>query len=214
MLSRLVVPNDQGSARRRPKMLIIGCDYHPSVQQIAWVDRETGECGELRLTHREAAGQFYRSLKTKGISVRVGMEATGHSRWFERLLGELNYELWVGDPAQIRAKRVRKQKNDRFDAQHILKLMLEDNFPRIWVPTPENRDVRQLVLHRHRLVGMRTRVMNQLQAIAMNEGIRRKRGLWSEKGRTQLESLSLPLWTHRRRQELLELLERFDPNID
>ena len=29
-------------------MLIIGCDYHPSVQQIAWVDRETGECGELR----------------------------------------------------------------------------------------------------------------------------------------------------------------------
>jgi transposase len=75
----------------------------------------------------------------------------GHSRWFERLLGELNYELWVGDPAQIRAKRVRKQRNDRFDAQHILKLMREDNFPRIWVPTPENRDVRQLVMHRHRL---------------------------------------------------------------
>jgi transposase len=76
----------------------------------------------------------------------------------------------VGDPAQIRAKRVRKQKNDRRDAEHLLKLMLENNFPRIWVPTPENRDVRQLVLHRHRLVGMRTRVMNQLQAIAMNEG--------------------------------------------
>jgi transposase len=82
------------------------------------------------------------------------------------------------------------------------------------VPTPENRDVRQLVLHRHRLVGMRTRVMNQLQAIAMNEGVRRKRGLWSEKGRTQLESLSLPPWTSRRRQELLEVLDRFDPNID
>ena len=146
--------------------------------------------------------------------MRLGIEATGHSRWFERLLGELNYELWVGNPAEIRAKRVRKQRNDRFDAQHILKLMLEDNFPRIWVPTPENRDVRQLVLHRHRLVGMRTRVMNQLQAIAMNEGIRRKRGLWSEKGRTQLESLSLPPWTNRRRQELLELLDRFDPSIE
>jgi len=146
--------------------------------------------------------------------VRVGMEATGHSRWLERLLGELNYELWVGDAAQIRAQRVRKQRNDRFDAQHILKLVLEDNFPRIWVPTPENRDVRQLVLQRHRLVGMRTRVMNQLQAMAMNEGVRRKRGLGTEKGRVQLESLRLPLWTHRRRQELLELLERFDPNID
>ena len=196
-------------------MLIIGCDYHPSVQQIAWVDKETGDCGERRLAHESGeAEQFYRELKTKGVSVRVGIEATGHARWFERLLGELNYELWVGDPAEIRAKRVRKQRNDRFDAQHILKLMLENNFPRIWVPTPENRDVRQLVLHRHRLVGMRTRVMNQLQAIAMNEGVRRKRGLWTEKGRAQLESLRLPPWTTRRRQELLELLDRFDPNID
>jgi transposase len=92
--------------------------------------------------------------------------------------------------------------------------LLENNFPRIWVPTPENRDVRQLVLHRHRLVGMRTRVMNQLQAIAMNESVRRKRGLWSKKGRAQLESLPLPPWTSRRRQELLELLDRFDPSIE
>ncbi len=69
-------------------MLIIGCDYHPSVQQIAWVDTETGECGERRLTHSGGeAEQFYRELKKKGISVRVGMEATGHSRWFERLSG-------------------------------------------------------------------------------------------------------------------------------
>jgi len=182
------------------------------VQQIAWVDTETGECAERRLRHRSEAEQFYRELK--GKQVRVGMEATGHSRWFERLLVELNFELWVGDPAQIRVKQVRKQKNDRRDAEHILKLMLKDDFPRIWAPTPENRDLRQLVLHRHRLVGMRTRVMNQLQAVAMNEGIRRKTGLWSEKGRQQLESLSLMPWTERRRQELLELLDQFDPSID
>jgi transposase len=193
-------------------MLIIGCDYHPSVQQIAWVDTETGECGERRLTHRAEAEEFYCQLK--GKRVRVGIEATGHSRWFERLLAELNYEVWIGDPAQIRAKQVRKQKNDRRDAEHILKLMLQDDFPRIWAPTPENRDLRQLVWHRHRLVGMRTRVKNQLQAVAMNEGIRRKKGLWTEKGRQQLESLSLMPWTTRRRQELLELLDQFDPNID
>jgi transposase len=193
-------------------MLIIGCDYYPSVQQIAWVDKETGECGERRLTHRAEAEQFYRELK--GKQVRVGIEATGHSRWFERLLAELNFETWIGDPAQIRAKQVRKQKNDRRDAEHILKLMLKDDFPRIWAPTPENRDLRQLVWHRHRLVGMRTRVKNQLQAVALNEGIRRKKGLWTEKGRQQLESLSLMPWTTRRRQELLQLLDQFDPNID
>jgi transposase len=193
-------------------MLIIGCDYHPSVQQIAWVDTETGELGERRLRHRAEAEQFYREWK--GKQVRVGIEATGHSRWFEGLLAELNFEIWIGDPAQIRAKQVRKQKNDRRDAEHILKLMQKDDFPRIWAPTPENRDLRQLVWHRHRLVGMRTRVMNQLQAVAMNEGIQRKKGLWSKKGRQELESLALMPWTTRRRQELLQLLDQFDPNID
>jgi len=196
-------------------MWIIGVDYHPSVQQIAWLDTETGEIEERRLKHSGGeAERFYRELKEKGFSVRVGMEATGHARWFERLLGELGFELWVGDAARIRAKQVKKQKNDRQDAQHLLQLLLKDDFPRIWVPTPENRDRRQLLLHRHRLVQMRTRVMNQLQAVAMNEGIRRKRGLWSKQGRAELESLSLPTWTSRRRQELLGLVDQFDPSID
>ena len=76
--------------------------------------------------------------------MRVGMEASGHARWFERLLAELQLELWIGDAAEIRAKRVRKQKTDRQDAQHILRLLLEDRFPQIWVPSWENRDLRQL----------------------------------------------------------------------
>lgn len=194
-------------------MLIIACDYHPSVQQIAWADTGTGECGERRLTHCAEAEQFYRKLKQQGASVRVGIEATGQSRWFERLLGELNFEVWIGDPARIRAKQVRKQKNDRLDAQHLLRLMLKDDFPRIWVPNPANRDLRQLLWHRHRLVQMRSRVMNQIQAIAMNEGIRRKRGLWTQQGRAQLQSLALPPWTDRRRQELLQILDRFDLSI-
>ena len=145
-------------------MWIIGVDYHPSVQQIAFVNTDTGECGERRLNHSDGEGEkFYRELKAAGCSVRVGMEATGHARWFERLLAELGFELWIGDPAQIKAKRVRKQKTDRLDAALLLQLLLEDRFPRVWVPSPENRDLRQLLWHRHRLVQMRTRIMNQLQ---------------------------------------------------
>ena len=123
-------------------MMIIGADYHPSVQQIAWINTESGECGEQRLQHNNGeAEQFYRELKQRGVSVRVGMEATGYARWFERLLAELNFELWVGEAAQIRAMRVRKQKTDRRDAEHLLKLLVEDRFPRIWVASPENRDL-------------------------------------------------------------------------
>ena len=69
--------------------------------------------------------------------------------------------MWIGDPAEIKAQRVKKQKTDRKDAQLLLKLMMEDRFPRIWVPRPENRDLCQLLWHRHRLVQMRTRIMNQ-----------------------------------------------------
>ena len=146
--------------------------------------------------------------------MRVGMEATGYSRWFERLLAELGIELWIGDAAEIKTKRVRKQKTDRNDAQLLLKLLLENTFPRIWVPSPENRDLRQLLWHRHRLVQMRTRIMNQLQALAMNEGQRRKKKLWNEQGRAQLEKLPLATWASRRRQDLLELLDRMNPTIE
>ena len=194
-------------------MLIIGCDYHPSFQQIAFIDDETGELQERRLMHREEAEQFYRALATSGVEVRVGMEASGHARWFERLLAELNLELWTGDAAKIRAKRVRKQKTDRQDAQHILRLMLKDDFPKIWVPSWENRDLRQLLWHRHRMVQTRTRIMNQLQAAALNEGLRYKKKLWRKTGREQLESLPLAPWASRRRSDLLEILDRIHPTI-
>jgi len=104
-------------------MIIIGADYHPGFQQIAFVDTETGHYGEPRLLHREEAEKFYRELAAQGTKVRVGMEASGHARWFERLLAELSFELWIGDAAEIRAKRVHKRKTDREDARLILKLM-------------------------------------------------------------------------------------------
>src|SRR6201982_639502 len=91
-----MVPTNQSSGGKEPNMLIIGCDYHPGFQQIAFVDTETGECSERRLVHREEAGQFYSELKQRSCAVRVGMEASGHARWFERLLGELEFELWIG----------------------------------------------------------------------------------------------------------------------
>src|SRR5262249_2153853 len=126
-------------------MTIIGCDYHPSFQQIAFVDTETGEFQEQRLVHREETGKVFLDLAARGGKLRVGMEASGQARWFERLLAELNVELWIGDAAEIRAKRVRKKKTDREDARHILRLLMEDRFPRIWVPSWNNRDVRQLL---------------------------------------------------------------------
>lgn len=192
-------------------MKIIGCDFHPSYQQIAWCDQDTGEMGEARLAHGNGqAEQFYSSLQGP---VRVGMETVGNAGWFERLLAGLGQELWIGDAAQIRARVVRQQKTDRRDAQHLLDLLLDGRFPRVWVPSPEVRDARQLLLHRHKLVRMRVAVKNQLQHLALNQGVQRKRKLWTREGRRALEALPLTGWTATRRQDLLHLLDHLDTRI-
>jgi len=192
-------------------MMIIGCDFHTRQQQIAMLDSETGEVVERQLAHENGEVQkFYQSLAKP---VRVGIEATGYTQWFEQMLAKLGHELWVGDAAAIRASVVRRQKTDKRDAAHILDLLVEDRFPRIWVPTPAERDVRQLVLHRMKLVQMRTKVMNQLHALAMGQGLCRKKKLWSKAGRQELEALPLGPWADRRRRELLQILDQWEGPI-
>jgi len=192
-------------------MKIVGCDLHTRYQQIAMLDRETGELVERRLEHENGeARAFYAALSG---SVRVGIEATGHTRWFERMLAELGDELWIGDAAQIRASMVRKQKTDARDAAHLLDLLLSERFPRIWRPTLEERDLRQLVWHRQKLVWMRNAVGNQLHALAMGEGVCRKKTLFTKKGRVELESLKLGPWASHRRQELLTMTDQLDTSL-
>ena len=118
-----------------------------------------------------------------------------------------------GDAAKIRTCADRKQKTDRRDAALLLQLLLEERFPRIWVPTPGQRDTRQLLLHRYKLVRLRVQVKNQLQALALNQGVRRGRKLWSEAGRKQLQALPLLPWAARRREELLKLLDQLGESI-
>ena len=141
-------------------MMIIGCDFHPRFEQIAFVDQETGEYGERRLCHPGEAEQFYRSLA--GRHVRIGAEATGNFRWFRRLMDELGHEFLLGDAAAIRAACPRRQKTDKRDARHILNMLVEDRFPSVWQPGVENDELRQLLLHRCRMVRMRARVKNQV----------------------------------------------------
>jgi transposase len=196
---------------RSLQMNIIGCDYHPSFQQIAWVDTETGETQERKLMHGDGeAERFYRQLRGP---VRVGMESTGNCHWFVDLLAEMGHEVWIGDAARISAKQVRQQRTDRRDALHILELLVKDDFPRIWMPSRQERDQRQLLMHRYKLVTLRARVKNELQHLALNQGMQKGRSLWSKAGQKLLLDLPLQLWAGTRRKNLLELLKQMDQQI-
>jgi transposase len=193
-------------------MMIIGCDFHPSWQQVSWLDTETGECGERKLVQASGeAEQFYRQLAAPAL---VGMEATGNCHWLVDLLAELGHELWVGDAAAIRASYVRQQKTDKRDAAHILKLLVEGRFPRIWMPSSEVRDLRQLLLHRYKLVMIRARVKNELQHLCLNKGVQRKHKLWTKAGQQVLRELPLKAWAGRRRDDLLGLMAMLDQQIE
>jgi len=192
-------------------MQIIGCDFHPSWQQIAWLDSDTGELLERKLVNGTGeAERFYVGLPSAAL---VGVEACGNSQWFLDLLERLGHEVWVGDAAQIRASYVRRQKTDRRDASHILKLLIEGRFPRLWTPDAEQRDQRQLLLHRHKLVEIRSRVKNGLQHLALNRGVQMRHRLWSKAGQAAFGALALTGWAGVRRCDLQRLLAQLDEQI-
>jgi len=191
--------------------MIIGCDYHPSWQQICWLDTATGETEEKKLEHASGeAEKFYRQLPGPAL---IGMESTGNCQWFVEMATTLGHEVWIGDAAKIRASEVRQQKHDRRDAALILKLMLEKRFPRIWAPSGEEKDLRQLLIHRYKLVRIRAQVKNELQHLAMNQGVTKKKKLWSKAGEQVLRALPLKPWASRRREDLFQVREMLDEQI-
>ena len=191
-------------------MSIIGCDLHTRYQVIAMLDTEGGEIVTRRLEHENGeAKAFYAGLPKPSL-----IEATSYMWWFERMVAELKHELWVGDAAEIRARAVRRQKTDTRDAEHLLDLLRSQKFPRVWVPTPEERDRRQLLKHRNKLVPIQTLLRNQRHFLAMSEGLCRKQKLWSRQGRATLEGLSLGPWASQRRKELLELRDGLEPRLE
>jgi transposase len=192
-------------------MIMVGCDFHPGWQQIAWLDTDTGANGLKKLIHSLGeAESFYRELPRPAL---VGLESTGNSHWFVDMVAALGHEVWVGDAAQVRASCVRRQKTDKRDAKHILNLLVEGRFPRIWVPTKDERDQRQLLIHRCRLVAMRIRVKNELQHLALDQGLQKNTRLWSRAGLDQLRQLPLKPWAGRRRDDLLGLRKVLDEQI-
>src|ERR1700692_5155761 len=192
-------------------MRIIGCDLHARQQTLAMLDTETGEVMKMTLTHEgNNVQEFYSALPRPAC---VGIEATGSMQWFVNLMEELGIECRVGHPANIRAAEPRKQKHDRRDADLILKVLVENRFPAIWMPTKELLDLRALLRHRHQWVRIRTRIQNALQAIALANGLRRGPSLWSRDGQNTIASLPLAPHTAYRRSALQTMYVKIGAEI-
>jgi len=185
---------------------------HARQQTLAMLDTTTGEVVNATLKHEGSiVREFYANLPRPA---RVGIEATGSMQWFVNLMEELGIECLVGHPAEIRAAEPRKQKHDRRDADLLLSLLIEERFPAIWLPTKELLDLRALLRHRHQWVGLRVKIQNALQAMALAHGLRRGSSLWTQAGQHAIASLPLSPHAAYRRNELLAMYEKFEAEIE
>lgn len=182
----------------------VAVDFHARQQTISYCELADGEIQRLELRHqRDDVRAFYAGLSG---AVIVGFEASGYSAWFEQMLAELGHTYWLGNPAEIRRKAPRRQKNDRRDADHMLDLMLKGDFPRLHTFSNESRLVLRQLRYRHKLVKVRTIAKNSLHAIGINAGLPLKRQLLTEKGIRQLQALPLSPVLAQQREEWLQLI--------
>jgi len=191
----------------------IGVDFHARQQTLSYLTTEDGEIQHTVLQHEDlkVVHAFYEQFA--GQRVVVGFESSGYAAWFEELLEELGYEIWIGHATYIRQFAKRRQKNDRRDADLILELLYKGDFPRIHRYARRTREVLQQLRYRHRLVKMRTMAVNMMVFMASSRGITMRKQLQSKRGQARMKALALPTPLAKQRDELLTLVEELDKKI-
>lgn len=191
--------------------LYCGVDFHARQQTICYCDTSDGEIRHRELDHnKDDLSGFYSQLTGEVV---VGLEASGYSAWFVELIEGLGHQVLIGDATEIRRLAKRRQKNDRRDAELILELLLKSEFPQVSRPSFESREVLRHLHYRHKLVQMRTRAKNSLQAIAFSAGSAGRSKLLSREGRERFLQLPMSEAMTRQREEWRTLVDEFTVRI-
>src|SRR5688572_14315528 len=192
--------------------IYIGVDFHARQQTICYLKTETGELVTCELKHqdKQKVRAFYQQFPGQVI---VGLEASGYSSWFERLLEELGCEVWLGHATEIRRRARWRQKNDRRDAELILDLMLHHEFPRLHRPEVQSREVLRMLRYRQKLIKLRTMSKNSLQAIALQSGLAQGSRLFTQTGQQQLSTAEMTPVMQWQREHWLQLLQPLNQQL-
>lgn len=193
-------------------IIYIGVDFHARQQTICYLKTEDGELVVVELSHqdKEKVRAFYAQFSG---TVIVGLEASGYSPWFERMLESLGQQVWLGDASEIRRRARWRQKNDRRDAELILELMVHDQFPLLHRPSAESSEILRMLRFRQKLVKLRTVGKNSLQALALQSGVSLRTKLFTKAGKQELAKAEMSPVMAQQRDQWLTLLETFDERI-
>jgi len=191
----------------------LGVDFHARTQTVCWCDTSDGVIHQRTLDHEhDDVRGFYTQFAVPAV---VGLEATGYARWFHRLLEALGHRLLVGDAYVIRKCALRRQKNDRRDAELLLDLLLHGDFPAVHIPPIASQAVLRLLRYRQRLVEIQTKLRNGVQALALDntDVLQREHSLeLLQQIRTRIRAIEKEL-TSRAEQDARVRLLRTHPGV-
>jgi transposase len=192
--------------------IYIGVDFHARQQTICYLKTETGELviSELKHQDKEQVRAFYEQFQGRVI---IGLEASGYSPWFERLLEELGCEVWLGDATEIRRRARWRQKSDRRDAELIWDLMFHHEFPRLHRPAVQSREVLRMLRYRQKLIKIRTMSKNSLQALALQAGLAKRSHLFTKDGQQELSAAEMSPVMHWQCEHWLQLLQPLNQQL-
>jgi len=192
--------------------IYIGVDFHARQQTICYLTTEGGEIITHQLKHqdKDEVRGFYAQFSGRVI---VGLEASGYTPWFEQLLEELGHEVWLGHATEIRRRARWRQKNDRRDAELILDLMIHDEFPRLFRPAPQSREILRMLRYRQKLIKIRTMGKNSLQALALQSGLAKRGYLFTKSGQQELRAARMSPAMQWQRDQWLQLLEPINERL-
>jgi transposase len=192
--------------------IYIGVDFHARRQTICYLKTETGELviSELKHQDKEQVRAFYAQLAGQVI---IGLEASGYSPWFETMIEQIGHQLWLGDATEIRRRARWRQKSDRRDAELIWDLMVHNEFPRLHQPAAQSREVLRMLRYRQKLIKVRTMTKNSLQAIALQAGLAKGRGLFTKDGQAEFKLVAMSPSLQWQRDHWLDLLKPLNEQL-
>lgn len=192
--------------------IYIGVDFHSRQQTICYLKTETGELVTCELKHqdKEKVRAFYQQFPGPVI---VGLEASGYSPWFENMLEQLGCEVWLGDATEIRRRARWREKSDRRDAELIWDLMAHHEFPRLYRPAVQSREVLRMLRYRQKLIKIRTMSKNSLQSLALQAGLAKGNRLFTKGGQQELNLAEMSPVMHWQREHWLRLLEPLNQQL-
>jgi transposase len=192
---------------------VVGLDLHRRRTVMVRMT-ESGETLEsVRFVNDPAV--LTEQIGKAGVAPAVVLEATYGWYWAVDVLAKAGAQVHLAHPLGVKGFAYRRVKNDVRDAADLADLLRMGRLPQAWIAPPAVRDRRELVRHRHKLVGMASSVKAQVHAVLAKCGIPvTVSDLFGVAGSTYLGNLSLPPVYRSRVDSQLRVLAALEGEID